>query len=120
MVWDHEAVGSSPTTPTNSKETGSGQDESAAGHFMSRTGNQQGNLETAQDTGCTSPVNPPPSCGQFQSTTAAQSGRSEHNQSTTADELPVELRLVVESWDTLPEVVRAAIVGMVKGAVKAK
>ena len=37
-----------------------------------------------------------------------------------ADELPVDLRLVVASWDTLPEVIRAAIVGMVKGTVKAK
>jgi len=32
--------------------------------------------------------------------------------------LPVDLRLVVEAWDGLPDVVRAAIVGMVKGTVK--
>ena len=34
--------------------------------------------------------------------------------------LPVDLRLVVTAWERLPDVVRAAIVGMVKGAVKAK
>ena len=43
---------------------------------------------------------------------------SEHNQSTTDRELPVDLRLVVEAWEGLPDVVRAAIVGMVKGTVK--
>ena len=34
MVWDHEAVGSSPTTPTSDRQTGNGQHKPAAGHFM--------------------------------------------------------------------------------------
>jgi len=39
---------------------------------MSEVGHTQGNLEPGHAKGCTSPVNPPPSCGQFQSTTRAQ------------------------------------------------
>jgi len=61
-----------------------------------------------------------PTTGQFQSTTGAQHGRSEHNQSTTAEGLPVDLRLVVGAWERLPDVVKAAIVGMVKGTVKGR
>jgi len=33
-------------------------------------------------------------------------------------ELPVDLQLIVGAWERLPDVVRAAIVGMVKGTVK--
>jgi len=71
-----QAVVSSPTTPTSEKQTGTGYDKPAAGHFMSEAGQPQGSLETGPAKGCTSPVNPPPSCGQFQSTTGAQ---PEHN-----------------------------------------
>ena len=35
-----------------------------------------------------------------------------------ADELPVDLRLVVTAWERLPEAVKAGIVAMVKVAVK--
>ena len=96
----------------------SGQNEPAVGHFMPEVGHPQRNSESPSAKACTNPDTPPTSCGQFQSTTRAQSGASEHNQSTTDRELPVDLRLVVEAWDTLPDVVRAAIVGMVKGTVK--
>jgi len=34
-----------------------------------------------------------------------------------AEPLPVDLQLVVGAWERLPDVVRAAIVGMVKGTV---
>jgi len=50
----------------------------------------------------------------------AQFEHNEHNQSTTDPELPVDLPLVVEAWEDLPDVVRAAIAGMVKGTVKGR
>jgi len=129
-----EGLGSNPLSSTTRQETGNGQDKPAAGHFMSEGGQPQGNLETAHATGCTNLDNSPPSCGHFQSTIRAQSEHNqstiraqsghnqgtiraqfehnEHNQSTTDRELPVDLPLVVEAWEDLPDVVRAAIVGM--------
>ena len=98
--------------------TGTGHTKSPAGHFMPEVGQQQGNLETGDGEERTNPVNALPTTGQFLSTTGAQHGRSEHNQSTTALHLPVDLQLVVAAWERLPDVVRAAIVGMVKAAAK--
>jgi hypothetical protein len=99
---------------------GNGHSKPAAGHFMSKDGHTQGNLETRHaERGTDADVSLAP-CGQFQSTTRAQSGRSKHNHSTMDAALPPDLRLVVGAWERLPEVVRAAIMGMVKGAVKAK
>jgi len=85
---------------------------------MPEVGQQQANLESGHGEERTNPVNALPTTGQFLSTTGAQHGRSEHNQSTTAEGLPVDLRLVVGAWARLPDVVRAAIVGMVKAAAK--
>ena len=115
-----EAGGSSPPTPTITKETGTGHHKPAAGHFMPESGHTQRNLESPHAEHGTSPALPPAPCGQFPSTIRAQSEHNEHSHSTMADDLPVDLQLVVGAWERLPDVVRAAIVGMVKGTVKAK
>ena len=86
---------------------------------MPEVGQQQANLEKEDVEERTNPVNALPTSGQFQSTTGAQHGRSEHNQSTTAEGLPVDLRLVVEAWERLPEAVRQGIIAMVKSCAGA-
>ena len=96
----------------------SGQNEPAVGHFMPEVGHPQRNSESPSAKACTNPDTPPTSCGQFQSTIRAQFASPEHNQSTMGRELPVDLQLIVGAWERLPDVVRAAIVGMVKGTVK--
>jgi len=86
---------------------------------MPEVSQQQGNLETPSDTACTKGAEARTVPNQFESTKQAQFASPEHNQSTTAEHLPVDLQLVVGAWERLPDVVRAAIVGMVKGAAKA-
>jgi len=87
---------------------------------MSEVGQPQANLETDHAKGCTKAVDPRPVPDQCTSTIRAQFASSEHNQSTIQGGLPVDLQLVVGAWERLPDVVRAAIVGMVKGAVKGR
>jgi len=100
--------------------TGSGQNGSSAGHFMPEVSHPQGNLEQPSAKACAKAVDPRPIPDQFQSTIRAQFASSEHNQSTISGSLPVDLQLVVGAWERLPGVVRAAIVGMVKGTVKGR
>jgi len=97
----------------------SGQSKPAAGHFMPEVGQPQGNLEKGHGEGRSNPDNCLPTSGQFQSTTGAQHGRSEHNQSTTAEHLLVDLQLVVGAWERLPEAVRQGIIAMVKSCAGA-
>jgi len=94
--------------------TGTGHAKPPAGHCMSEVGQPQANSEKGHGEGRTNSVNALPTTGQFQSTTGAQHGRSEHNQSTTAEHLPVDLQLVVGAWERLPEAVRQGIITMVK------
>jgi len=97
-----------------------GQSKSNSCHLTPESRQQQGNVEGehAEPTSCA--ADSPLSSGKPQSTTRAQRELSEHNQSTTAEPLPVDLQLVVQAWERLPDVVRSAIVGMVKGTVKGR
>jgi len=108
-----------PLSSTSSPKTGTGHAKPPAGHFMPEVGQQQANLEKGHGEGRSNPDNCLPTTGQFQSTAGAQHGRSEHNQSTTAEGLPVDLRLVVEAWERLPEAVRQGIIAMVKSCAGA-
>ena len=87
---------------------------------MPEVSQQQGNLETPSDTACTKGAEARTVPDHFQSTKQAQSPSPEPNYGTiSAQRLPVDLQLVVGAWERLPDVVRAAIVGMVKGAARA-
>jgi len=81
---------------------------------MSESGHKQGNLETVHAKRGTSPAVSHTPCGQFQSTIRAQFEHNKHNHSTMDRELPVDLRLVVNAWEKLPDAVKQGIVAMVK------
>ena len=81
---------------------------------MPEVSQQQGNLETPSDTACTKGAEARTVPNQFESTKQAQFASPEHNQSTTAEHLPVDLQLVVGAWERLPEAVRQGIITMVK------
>ena len=85
---------------------------------MPEVSQQQGNLETPSDTACTKGAEARTVPDHFQSTKQAQSPSPEPNYGTISARLPVDLQLVVAAWERLPDVVRAAIVGMVKAAAK--
>jgi len=115
-----EDRGFEPKPCADSPKPDIGQSEPNPCHLTPESSQQQRDVEGkhAEPTSCA--ADSLLSSGKPQSTTRAQRKVAEHNQSTTAEPLPVDLQLVVEAWAGLPDVVRSAIVGMVKGAVKGR
>jgi hypothetical protein len=112
-----EAGGSNPLAPTKTLFAEAGPGESKPGLVSLQAGQSQEDTKgstdesrTEQDTSITKPGLP-------ENTILAQ---REHYISITGKGVPEDLAVVVESWDRLPDAIKAGILAMVQSAVKGK